>query len=267
VTGRLRAVATTGAVALSLLSVAWGVRAADEPPRRDDALPGLPAHEQLVDPSEPWHDQALATAIRVRPSVLLVGNQPDWPPLTGFVVGPRHALTAHPWTPTPGVEPPEVFITTLDGDQYTARQVAGWPEWDLALLEVDRPFTVPPVVFGDEGALSPDDPVVLVQNPFMQGRSGAWLITAATFRRAETGMFKGSISSGSGGSGSAIFNLEGEVVGMSSMGFDGGPQGSAIEQMTVSELELRSTVPHHLPGTFGGVGGARMAALVREALP
>jgi hypothetical protein len=261
-----RVLTGVSAIALTLIAVVGDVRAADEPPRRHDALPGLPHHEALVDPSEPWHDQALATATQVRPSVLVVGNQPGWPPLTGFVVGPRHALTAHPWTPSSGVEPPEMFITTLDGERYIARQVAAWPEWDLALLEVDRPFTVPPVTFGDERTLSAGDPVVLVQNPFAQGRSGAWLITAATFQRAEAGMFQASISTGSGGSGSAIFNLDGEVVGMSSMGFDLGPPNGAIEGMTVSELELRSTVPHHLPGTSGGVGGVRMGTLVSEAL-
>lgn len=262
--------ATTTLAFLVLLTATGMTVAASEQPRRSDLLPGLAEHEELIDQDVAWASDALQTLTRTRESVVVVANaeHPGWPPLTGFVVGPNHVVTAHPAPQPPPGEPGHPYLVrTIDGEPQPAEQVAGWPDWDVALLEVAAPLAVEPLPIGDEGTLATGDPVLLIGHPSIQARSGAWVTTVGTFDRAVQGMLHGRLSTSAGGSGSPILDLEGNVVGMSSMGFDLGPTGNALDALEVSELRLRAAIPVHLEGTAGGVGGARLAALLAEVLP
>lgn len=267
------AVAALGTAAVLGVATGPGATAAgasQEPARLSEQLPGLPGHEQLVAADTAWAEQALATLTEARGSVVAVASaeHPDWPPLTGFVVGERHLISAHPAPrPAPGDPLPQRLVRTLDGEPQLATEVAGWPEWDVALLEVEQPLEVPALPLGDETALSPGDPLLQIGHPSVQARSGAWITSVGSFVAAERGLLRGEMSSSAGSSGAPILDLDGAVVGVATMGFDLGPSGNALDELAVAELALRSSVPIHLEGTSGGVGGVRLAALLAEVLP
>jgi S1-C subfamily serine protease len=234
-------------------------------PRRATLLKGLEDLEQSVDFSEPWFEQVKEMVITVRPSTVVVSNasHPDWPPLTGFVISSRHVLTAH-LTPLPDGGERPFLIRTLDGRILNGRQVDAWQEWDFGVIEMDKPLDLPVVTFGDERQMSSGDLVFMVQHPDVQSRTGLFITNVGTFSKASSARCWAALSTSHGGSGSAIFNIRGEVIGMSTTGkpdprFSLGVRD--IGELFVSELRLRNTLPVDRGGTIGGVGGTKMANL------
>ena len=249
---RTRRTTASGRVPASLLTVLLTLGlagtataqyvSAPEPPRRHVVLPGLESHELLVDPSEPWYDRALAGLQRAHRSFVVVQNaqHPDWPPLSGYVIGPRHVVTAHLDELQPGVPPPRFLIRTTTGRILEGAQVAGWERWDFGVIGFDEDLGVPPIEFGDDAAMRRGDVVLNIGNPSAVGRSGLALTAVGTFLRLQDGYFVGDISTLAGGSGGPILDLDGRLIGMSSFGMD--IPVPDITEITVAELRLRSAV-------------------------
>jgi S1-C subfamily serine protease len=255
---------TASLVAMLVVVGAVGAVAQPEPPRRDTVLPGLDPIELLVDPSEPWYEQAVATLERVRPSFVVVQNAEHlgWSPLSGFIIGPNHVVTAHLKELRPGEEPPRFRIRFTDGQVRESVQVAAWNEHDFGVLLLDRPVDLPPVEFGDERTLRRGDVLLNIGNPAAAERTGLAVMTAASFLEIRSGRMRTDVSTSSGGSGSPVFDLDGRVVMMSSRGFD--IAVVAIDQMKVSELALRNGVPMDNGGGSSGASGRTMDRLTAE---
>jgi S1-C subfamily serine protease len=256
--------ATATLVVALVIAGAAGAAAQSEPPRRDTVLPGLEPIELLVDPSEPWYGQAMATLERVRPSFAVIQNAQhlDWPPLSGFIIGPNHVVTAHLRELRPGEEPPRFRVRFIDGQVRESVQVAGWEQHDFGVLELDSPIDLPPVEFGDERTLRRGDVLLNIGNPSALSRSGLATMSAATFIEIRDGRMRTDLSTAPGGSGGPVFDLEGRVVMMSSNGY--GIPVDSIDEMRVSELVLRNAAPIDRGGGDSGASGTTMRRLTAE---
>lgn len=250
--------------ALMLMAAAGIATAQSEPQRRDAALPGLPPLYFLVDPSEAWHEQALASLERARSSFVIVQNSEhlDWPPLSGFLIGSNHVVTAHLSEITPGQDPPRYRIRFIDGQVRESVQVAGWREHDFGVLELERPIDLPPMEFGDEAAMRRGDIVLSIGNPSSAARTGLAVTTVGRFLEVRGPAVRLDISTTSGGSGGPVLDLDGRLISMSSFGLDIAIVD--IRQLTVSELELRNSIPVDRGGGEAGVAASVMRRLTAE---
>lgn len=264
VRSRARMRATGSLVAALVIVGAVGAAAQSEPPRRDALLPGLDPLEMAVDPSEPWYEQAMETLERVRPSFVVVqnGQHLDWPPLSGFIIGPNHVVTAHLRELGPGETPPRFLLRFLDGQTRESVQVAGWGEHDFGVLELDRPIDLPPVEFADERNLRRGDVLLNIGNPNTTERVGLATMSVATFLEIVNGRMRLDLSTGPGGSGGPVFDLEGRVVMMSSNGVN--IPVVPIDDMKVAELALRNSVPIDRGGGESGASANTINRLTAE---
>lgn len=240
------------------------VVAAEEPPRRNAALPGLETHEHLVDPTAPWYARAKAGAARARASSVIIQNtqHPDWPPLSGFLISPRYVVTAHLRELGPGEEAPTFTVRHPNGRTTVATQVQGWRRWDMGILELQEPSDAPPITFGDEKTLKEGDILINIGNPSAAGRTGLLLATIGTFARTQDGYIIGDISTLAGGSGSPVTDIDGNLVGMSSMGI--GFDIIDVERMTVSELRIRNVLPVARGPGAAGASATTIAELTKN---
>lgn len=241
-----------------------GALAQAEPPRRDAVLPGLEPVELLVDPSEPWFVQAMETIQRVRPSFVVVQNSQhlDWPPLSGFIIGPNHVVTAHLRELGPGEEAPRFRIRFMDGQIRESVQVAGWQQHDFGVLRLDSPIDLPPVELGDERTLRRGDVLLNIGNPSILSRAGLATMSVGTFLEIRDGRMRIDLPTGPGGSGGPVFDLEGRVVMMSSSGYD--IAVDSIDRMKVSELVLRNAAPVDRGGGESGASAMTLRRLTAE---
>lgn len=249
-------------IALLIMGTAGLASASTEPPRRADVLPGLEPLDHFVDASLPWYERATAGLERARPSfVILQQRGMGMPPLSGFIIGPRHVVTAHLRELTPNHQPPSFVVRTIDGQVRNGVQVAGWQEWDFGVLELDTPLDLPPVVFGDERAMTPGDLVINIGNPTANGRSGLGLATIAAFLALVDGFVVTDISTSAGGSGGPVLTIDGELIGMQSLGVNGFSEMVDVVTLKVSELRLRNTIPFDRSAGSGGASASVIAAL------
>lgn len=245
-------------------AVVLAASGADLDADRSTVLPGLPPVHMLVDPQEPWYEQAAATLEQARMSFVVVQNaqHPDWPPMSGFVVGPSHVATAHLRELKEGEAAPRFIVRTLDGQEREGRQVAGWQEHDFGILKLDGPLDAPAVRFGDERALEEGDILLHIGNPAAASRLGTAVMVAGSFIEMKDGRMRTDLSTAPGGSGGPVLDLDGNVVMMSSTGVD--IAVVSIEEMRVSEPGLRSSIPVARGGGESGAAGSVMARLVAE---
>lgn len=250
--------------ALTLVIAAGIATAQSEPQRRDEALPGLPPLDLLVDPSEAWYEQALASIERARSSFVIVQNSEhrDWPPLSGFLIGPNHVVTAHLSELTPGQDPPHYRIRFMDGQVRESVQVAGWREHDFGVLELERPIDLPPIEFGDEAAMRRGDVVLNIGNPGAAARTGLAITTVGRFLEVRGTAVRVDISTTAGGSGGPVLDLDGRLIAMSSFGLDIAVVD--IRELTVSDLQLRNSIPVDRGGGDAGVAASVMRRLTAE---
>lgn len=239
--------------------------AQSEPPRRHVVLPGLEPHESLVDSSVEWYERAVAGIDRARSSAVVLQNteHPDWPPLSGFVISPRHVVTAHLDELRPGEVPQRFLVRTLDGSLIEGVQVAGWRRWDFGVIELDTPTSAPPIEFGDDRAMRTGDIVLNVGSPSAAGRTGLLITTVGTFARLRDGVVIADVSTLAGGSGSPVVDLDGRLIGMTSFGAEGLVMAD-IDTITVSELRLRNAVPVERGPGSAGASASTIASLTAQ---
>jgi len=264
----VRVRSTASLLALLLATAGAGLASASassEPPRRSDVLPGLEPLDHFVDPSLPWYDRATAGLERARPSfVILQMRGSGMPPLSGFIIGPRHVITAHLRELTPNQQAPAFVVRTIDGQRRNGVQVAGWRDWDFGVLELDEPLDLPPIGFGDERRMSPGDVVMTIGNPAVSGRSGLGLATVGEFVALVDGFVVTNVSTATGGSGGPVLSIDGDLIAISSLGLSGFGSMPDIFTIEVSELQLRNAFPIDRGEGAAGVAASVIATLTEQ---
>jgi serine protease Do len=149
---------------------------------------------------------------------------------SGFIVDPSGLIVTNEHVVTRSDEL-KISVTTNDGKTYEARYVTGSPESDLALLKIDgeKPFP-----FIDLKDLSPNllgQTVLVLGNPVGYGSSVARGILSAKNRTMEInnneyrGLIQTDAAINPGNSGGPLVDLNGKLVGVSSVKMAFTPQG------------------------------------------
>lgn len=124
-----------------------------------------------------------------------------------------------------------ISITLSDNTKTEARVIGKDPKTDLALIKIETKRPLNAVKFGDSDEIRVGDWVLAIGNPFGLGSSVTAGIVSAKSRDIESGPYDSFIqtdaSINQGNSGGPMFNLQGEVIGISSAIFSttGASQG------------------------------------------
>lgn len=124
----------------------------------------------------------------------------------------------------------EITINLSDGGKYKAKIVGTDKRTDLALLKINAPRELPFVKFGDSDKARIGDWVIIIGNPYGLGGSVSIGIVSARSRDINNGQSDDFIQTDAainkGNSGGPMFNLKGEVIGISTAIFS--PSGGNI---------------------------------------
>jgi S1-C subfamily serine protease len=141
----------------------------------------------------------------------------------------------------------QVTVTTASGQQYSGTVSGSDPASDIAVVRVTGASGLVPVTFGDSAAVQVGDVVVAVGNQvapsgtvsqgIVSGISGTLIQTTAPMA--------------SGTSGSALVNIAGQVIGMTTLGSAGSP-GLAV---AIPSNQLNTVVQKLLAGGSGQQAG------------
>lgn len=124
-----------------------------------------------------------------------------------------------------------ISVTLSDNIKTEARVIGKDPKTDLALIKIETKHPLNAVKFGDSDKIRVGDWVLAIGNPFGLGSSVTAGIVSAKSRDIESGPYDSFIqtdaSINQGNSGGPMFNLQGEVIGISSAIFSttGASQG------------------------------------------
>ena len=125
-----------------------------------------------------------------------------------------------------------VQVTLQDGSTLTAEVVGRDPELDVALLRVTPPRPLQPAVFGDSRRLEVGDWVMAIGSPYGLSNSVSVGIVSALGRNLQSGNYDDFIQTDAainvGNSGGPLFNIRGEVIGITSAILTSGGASSGI---------------------------------------
>ena len=135
-----------------------------------------------------------------------------------------------------------ISITLSDNTKTEARVIGKDPTTDLALIKIETKRPLNAVKFGDSDKIRVGDWVLAIGNPFGLGSSVTAGIVSAKSRDIESGPYDSFIqtdaSINQGNSGGPMFNLQGEVIGIS----------SAIFSTTGTSQGVGFAIPANLAG-------------------
>lgn len=135
-----------------------------------------------------------------------------------------------------------ISITLSDNTKTEARVIGKDPKTDLALIKIETKRPLNAVKFGDSDKIRVGDWVLAIGNPFGLGSSVTAGIVSAKSRDIESGPYDSFIqtdaSINQGNSGGPMFNLQGEVIGIS----------SAIFSTTGASQSVGFAIPANLAG-------------------
>lgn len=188
-------------------------------------------------------------------SVLLVDTDGAYG--TAWLVRPNLVFTVEHGIPLLS-NPDNVRLLTHDGVPVTGRVVAQSTAYDLALIELEDEVGAAPLELS-QGSAARGEPVFSIGNPAMYagGYSEAWITTVgvmAGFQEGQTSFIRTTIPTLGGQSGSPIFDLRGNVVGIN--GFCQYPSSRAGESLRAESSDQISYIPPR-----GACGGADVAVL------
>lgn len=124
-----------------------------------------------------------------------------------------------------------IQVTLFDNQRLEAKLIGKDPKTDLALIKIDAKTQLQPVTFGDSDKIRVGDWILAIGNPFGLGGSVTAGIVSAKSRDIESGPYDNFIQTDAainqGNSGGPMFNMSGEVIGISSAIFSttGASQG------------------------------------------
>lgn len=114
----------------------------------------------------------------------------------------------------------DITVTLWDESEYKAKIKGRDPKTDIALIKVEVDKPLPAVILGDSDKLSVGDWVIAVGNPYGLGNTVTAGIVSAKSRFIGSGPYDDFIQTDAainpGNSGGPLFNINGEVVGISS---------------------------------------------------
>ena len=137
---------------------------------------------------------------------------------TGVVIDHRgYILTNH--HVVDGVR--QIQVTMAGGERYTARLVARDSETDLAIIKIDSPQALDPIVIGTSSDLMPGEPVVAVGNAYGYEHTVTRGIISALHRAVQVSdaqyyedLIQTDASINPGNSGGPLLNIDGEMIGI-----------------------------------------------------
>lgn len=157
---------------------------------------------------------------------------------SGYIVTNYHVIAA--------ADQIDVTIGEMSNQQtYKAKVIGKDPRTDLALLKIDAKQELPYVKFGDSNKSKVGDCVVVIGNPFGLNGTATSGIISAKARDMSNSTFDDFIqtdaSINKGNSGGPMFNIQGEVIGVSTMMMTTGGSGNigigfAIPSSTVEPV-------------------------------
>jgi serine protease Do len=145
---------------------------------------------------------------------------------TGYVVTNNHVVSG-----ADGIKPVDKITVILsDGTKLDAKLIGRDQASDLALLKVESKTPLPAVKFGNSKSMRVGDWVMAVGNPFGLGGTVTAGIVSALHRDLNAGAYDQYIQTDAainrGNSGGPMFNLDGEVIGISTAIFS--PTGGNV---------------------------------------
>lgn len=130
-----------------------------------------------------------------------------------------------------------ITVTMYDGSVYDADLIGYDQSNDIAVLKIDA-TGLTPVVLGDSDAMNVGDQVVAIGNPLgeLTFSLTAGLISAKDRQITMSGgttmtLFQTDAAINSGNSGGALFNLYGEVVGVTNAKYSSSSSGASIDNI------------------------------------
>jgi putative serine protease PepD len=137
----------------------------------------------------------------------------------------------------------QVTITTASGQRYTGAVIGSDAASDIALVRVTGASGITAATFGDSGGVQVGDVVVAIGNqapPSGTASQGIVSGTAGTLSsdpQTLTGLIQTTAPMAAGTSGSALVNIAGQVIGMTTLGASGSPgPGVAIPSNQVNTV-------------------------------
>ncbi|MCL4477913.1 MAG: DegQ family serine endoprotease [Deltaproteobacteria bacterium] len=114
----------------------------------------------------------------------------------------------------------DIKVITDNGDQYTAKVIGTDPKTDIALLKIDPKKALDVAYLGDSSKVQVGDWVVVIGNPFgLDHTVTAGIISAEGRRLSNESNYDQFLQTDAainrGNSGGPVFNLKGEVIGIS----------------------------------------------------
>ncbi|HEX8373404.1 MAG TPA: trypsin-like peptidase domain-containing protein [Chthoniobacterales bacterium] len=149
---------------------------------------------------------------------------------SGFIIDPEGYIVTNEHVVERAADL-KIFVTTSEGETYTAKYVTGDPASDLALIKIDAKRPLPFISLEN---LSPNylgQTVLVLGNPMGYGSSVARGILSAKERTIEvegnefTGLIQTDAAINPGNSGGPVIDLSGKLVGVSSVKMAFTPQG------------------------------------------
>ena len=126
-----------------------------------------------------------------------------------------------------------ITVTLYSGESHTAKVVGYDESNDIAVLKVEA-TELPPVVLGDSDNLNIGDDVIAIGNPLGEltfsltaGKISAKDREVTFSNGVMMNLLQTDCAINSGNSGGALFNLYGEVIGVTNAKYSGSAQGSA----------------------------------------
>ena len=130
-----------------------------------------------------------------------------------------------------------ICVSMYDGDSYDAKLIGYDESNDIAVLKIEAEG-LSPVILGDSDNLNVGDSVVAIGNPL--GELTFTLTTGAISAKDREVTFSGNITMNllqtdcainSGNSGGALFNLYGEVIGVTNAKYSSSSSGASIDNI------------------------------------
>jgi serine protease Do len=139
---------------------------------------------------------------------------------SGFVIDPRGYIATNRHVVENALA---IFVGTQDGNRFRASIVGMPSKADIALLKISPDSHLPALSFGDSDKLRAGDTVIAIGNPFGFANSVSAGIVSSVNRNIMESPFDDYIQTDAainhGNSGGPLFNLQGQVVGMTSVLF------------------------------------------------
>jgi len=165
----------------------------------------------------------------------------------------------------------QVTVTTASGQQYSGTVSGADAAADVAVIRVTGATGLTAVTFGDSSAVQVGDVVVAVGNQVApSGTASQGIVSGVTL----TGLIQTTAPMGSGTSGSALVDVSGGVIGMTTLGAGDAPgPGVAIpsNQLTAVAQKIQAggsgtpTAAAHLGATVADASAG--GAVVRTVVP